>query len=64
MFNFVAFTQSTLFFPAVYFVGIVSVMLFLIWGFRKNDNYQKRCKAVRRMKVNKIRRQYGQPALK
>ncbi len=33
-------------------------------GMAKLDNYQERDRAARRMKINMIRRQYGQPALK
>ncbi len=61
---FTTFTQSVFFFPIVFVMSIMLAMFFLVWIFRKNDNYQERCRAVCRMRTNKIRRQYGQPALK
>ena len=50
---------------AAVITGVPAVMTTAIAkGMTKLDNYQERDRAARRMKINMIRRQYGQPALK
>ncbi len=46
-------------------VGVPAVMTAAIAkGMAKMDNFQERDRAARRMKINMIRRQYGQEPLK
>lgn len=50
---------------AAILVGVPAAMAGVVAkGAEKLDNYQERERAARRMKVNMIRRQYGQPALR